>query len=443
MTGLLKRSRNRVRPLYARAAQPVLEGLEGRVLLYSATGDVWPNPSLVTYSFMPDGTNVGGVSSNLFATLNAYYPTATWENIFAKAAASWEEEANVNLSPVSDDGLPEGSGNYIQGSPNFGDIRIGAIPMPAGDLAYTLLSPPTSQGSVTGDIFFNSNVNWSSSTGYDLLTVALHEFGHAAGGLGESTVTSAVMYADYEGVRQALTTDDIQGIQSVYGARVAASDTSYTNATSIALNGAHQAVVTGVQIAGPGNTNWYSVVVPSGTSGTLSVTMQSSNLSLLEPSLTLYNSNPTGLAQVSTTSYGGTVTITLTGVSTGQLYYIRAGAATNGPGSGGAYGLSVNAGTGTMPAISPPNTVALGGTGMGGSFSEDMNTLGSPSRPPAAVFAPVVIPADNAHDASGKHSTSDVVRTVVVGQPHPLPIGRSRGQGTVGSPASTSRFLLP
>src|SRR5262245_5563101 len=73
-----------------RAVHPDLEGLEDRLLLYADLGDQWTYSSRITYSFMPDGTSVGGVPSALFQTLNAKYATATWENQIQQAAALWE-----------------------------------------------------------------------------------------------------------------------------------------------------------------------------------------------------------------------------------------------------------------------------------------------------------------------------------------------------------------
>jgi hypothetical protein len=89
-----------------------LEGLEDRFLLYSTTGNLWTKPIRITYSFMPDGTSIGGVPSNLQATLNAHFATADWQAQFAKAGAAWEKVANLNFSLVSDDGSALGvSGN--------------------------------------------------------------------------------------------------------------------------------------------------------------------------------------------------------------------------------------------------------------------------------------------------------------------------------------------
>jgi hypothetical protein len=67
------------------------------------------------------------------------------------------------------------------------------------------------------DIALNNNaaLSWGSS-GYDVLTVAAHEFGHAAG-LGHSNDSNALMYASYQGARSPLLgQDDINGIRALY-----------------------------------------------------------------------------------------------------------------------------------------------------------------------------------------------------------------------------------
>ena len=201
-----------------RLAQPILELLEPRLLLYSDLGDQWTYDSRITYSFMPDGTSVGGISSVLFQTLNAKYATATWEGQIEEAASLWETVSNANLALVSDGGEADGINGDQQDDPRFGDIRIGMVPLGTGVLAETFLPPPANGGTDAGDILFNSTINWQINSSYDLMTVAAHEFGHALG-LGESTVSTAVMYGTYNGVKQALTSDDISGIQSIYGTR--------------------------------------------------------------------------------------------------------------------------------------------------------------------------------------------------------------------------------
>ncbi len=53
----------------SRRARLELQPLESRVVLYSATGNAWPNPATITISFMPDGTDMGGVQSNMSASI--------------------------------------------------------------------------------------------------------------------------------------------------------------------------------------------------------------------------------------------------------------------------------------------------------------------------------------------------------------------------------------
>ena len=49
--------------------------------------------------------------------------------------------------------------------------------------------------------------------------------------------------------------------------------------------------MTGADITTAGQQDYYSLTIPSGTSGTMQVTMQSSGLSLLEPKLSIYNAS--------------------------------------------------------------------------------------------------------------------------------------------------------
>ena len=153
-----------------------------------------------------------------FRLLMPNIATATWENQIEQAASLWENATNANLALVSDGGEPVGTPGDQQDDPRFGDIRIGMIPLPSGVLAETFLPPPANGGTDAGDILFNSTVNWQINSNYDLMTVAAHEFGHSLG-LGESSVSTAVMYGTYNGIKQALTSDDIAGIQSIYGTR--------------------------------------------------------------------------------------------------------------------------------------------------------------------------------------------------------------------------------
>src|SRR3954465_15071167 len=80
-------------------SRPRLEYLESRLAPYSASGNAWPTPQLVTISFVPDGTPVSTsgsttLASNLFAKFNARFGSASaWQNLILKAAQTWAQQA--------------------------------------------------------------------------------------------------------------------------------------------------------------------------------------------------------------------------------------------------------------------------------------------------------------------------------------------------------------
>jgi len=366
-----------------RAVRPLLEGLEDRLLLYAALGDQWAFSSRITYSFMPDGTSIGGVPSALFQTLNANYATATWENQIEQAASLWESATNANLALVSDGGEPVGTSGDQQDDPRFGDIRIGAVPLPSGVLAETFLPPPANGGTDAGDIMLNSTINWQINSNYDLMTVAAHEFGHALG-LGESSVSTAVMYGTYNGIKQALASDDIAGVQSIYGTRQfdqfnsgGQRNSTFASAANINsyISSNAQIAISSLDITVAGRAEWFYVNVPSTTTGTMTVTVQSSNLSSLAPSLQVYSSS---LSLVGSTSapdtFGATIRVS-SSVASGQGYYIKVAAA-GGPAPIGGYGLLVNFGNQSQSPIPPPNTVVAAQPDQGGGTENDNMPVG-------------------------------------------------------------------
>ncbi|MGO9922667.1 MAG: matrixin family metalloprotease [Isosphaeraceae bacterium] len=381
-----------------RIVRPQIEGLESRLLLYSTLGDMWTYDSRITYSFMPDGTSVGGTPSALFKTMNANYPTATWQQQFEQAAALWEGATNVNLALVSDGGQAVGVSGDQQDDPRFGDIRIGAIPLASGVLAETFLPPPANGGTDAGDILFNSNLNWQINSTYDIMTVAAHEIGHALG-LGDSTVSTAVMYGTYNGIKQALTTDDISGIESIYGTRQfdQFNNGSQHNSTYLTATNLNSYITSTAQISLPGldittsnQSEWFTANVPSTTTGTMTVTAQSSNLSSLAPKLQVYNSSLGLVGQVSATTLGATISLTVSSVQSGQQYYFKVLQA-GGPGPIGGYGLLVNFGNQYQAPIQPPNTVVPQQPDQGGGVTNNALIQGIGAGTGAGVGAPGLI----------------------------------------------------
>ena len=336
---------------------PAVQRQEDRMQLYSTTGGKWTRPVRVTYSIVPDGTSIGGTPSNLWQTLNRL---PDWQEQIETAAAIWEAVANINLVQVPDNGAPIGCSGDQQGDPSFGDVRIGGMNQSLSQLGFAFLPPAYNGGTNAGDIFFNTAQSWQTNgTSYDLLTVAIHEFGHALG-MAHSQIVTACMCANYHGVDESLASDDVAGIQSIYGTPPpTGSNTSHNTALNITsyINGNGQIAMSNQAIVTNVDTNWYQLTVPASTTGNMVVTMQSSKLSSLIPKVTVYNGNLQGAVVATGSTYGATVSVTISGVTPGQTWYIKAMAAVSGAGNIGSYGLLVNFRSSPQAAIAPPYTV--------------------------------------------------------------------------------------
>ncbi len=429
------------KPSVKRSTRPMLENLEDRLLLYSTYGGTWTYGSRISYSFMPDGTSVGGTPTVLFQTLDAKFSQATWELQFQKAAAVWQAVANINLSQVSDNGAAEAINGDQQDDPRFGDIRIGMLNLGSGVLGETFLPPPANGGTAAGDMFLNSTASWQINTDYDLETVAIHEFGHALG-LGESQITTACMYANYNGIKQSLTSDDIAGIQSVWGAPQSdqfnsngLSNGTYKTAANITadIGSNGQIAIPSLRITSASQAEWFSVTVPSSTTGTMVVTEQSSNLSMLSPDLWVYTPStglPVPIGSVNSTAYGATVSYSVSGVQAGQSYLIREYGNSAGDSTGG-FGLEVNFGSASQAPIPPPNTLVLQQPNQGGGVDNaimqvskarapQVITIGNISEPGdvfsmSASSSPIAIPAavPSSTAVTTQVATTDLVTPVV------------------------------
>jgi hypothetical protein len=370
-------------------ARPAVESLESRLVLYNAPGDVWPNPQLITISFMPDGTNIGGVASNLQANLNKNL-AGRWQNIILQAAQTWAAQTNINFAVVSDNGAAQGSGVDEQGNPGFGDIRIGGYNFgPGGDIADTYLPPPIDNFDPAGDVMFNTAMPFNAGRTYDLMTVALHELGHSIG-LGDSTTSptnpAAVEWTSYNGIKTTLSADDINGAQHLYGGARApdaynsggASDGSIStaaNLNSLINQSSLTALVQNLDLNTIGRSEYFTFNAPSATTGTLKLNVQSSGLSLLSPNVTVYG--PNGQAVLASASglnqYGTTLSLTVSGVTANEQLYVKVQGADSTVFSTGNYAMTLNFGTGASPTVPLPNTTVPNGSplNLGGGEAEE------------------------------------------------------------------------
>lgn len=358
-----------------------VERLEDRVLLYAASGNAWPTKDLITISFMPDGTNLGGGKvSNLVATMNTKFGSAaTWQNQILKGAQFWAQQTDINFAVVSDNGTAAGSGTRQQGDTGFGDIRIGGYNFGTTVLAQAFMPPAANNYSIAGDMQINTATVFNIGSQYDLFTVALHEFGHSLG-LNHSTTTAATMYSAYNGVDTALNADDITGIKAIYSAGAARKNDTYditasngtTAAASVITSSINTTTKSGVinslNLATSSDLDFYKFVIPTGVAAgsTLKAKVVATGISLLDPKVEILNSAGTSVANAAVTNgYGATVTATYTNaaVVAGATFYVKVSSVDAiAAFKTGKYSLVLNMGTGADPAVTLTNSALANGT---------------------------------------------------------------------------------
>jgi hypothetical protein len=139
-------------------------------------------------------------------------------NAVVQAFSFWSTVTPLTFSEVAMSSNPDivirfVTGNHSDGSPFDG---------PGGTLAHAFYPPPNG-GDIAGDTHIDDAETWSVNippSGTDLVSVIAHEFGHALG-LAHSTVNNALMYPYYSGPHRYLHSDDVSGIQALYGAAAA------------------------------------------------------------------------------------------------------------------------------------------------------------------------------------------------------------------------------
>jgi len=351
----------------------VLEPLEDRALLSTGSGDYllsgakWPNPAHITYSIAPDGAPWDGGANNLNATFNANFGNGVWQREIARALATWEAVANINIVQVGETGSnPISTFGATQGDSRFGDIRFGGNNFNDPNTLAMSYSPPAPGGinTINGNVEINTAMPWHIGSDFDFYSVMLHETGLSLGLSEPAPGGNVVMDTAYGGVRSWLMPGDIAGIQAIYGARTPDAYQAQGRGTSLAsavdvtaqLGGALHATVGNVSLWTIGNAEYFSIVAPANGGNTLSVTASAAGISLLSPSVTVFNASGQQLAsQANASAWGNAVTAQVSGVVPGQRYYIKVSGATNDAFAVGAYQLQVSLPNGT-PTVAPPTS---------------------------------------------------------------------------------------
>jgi hypothetical protein len=205
---------------------PLNDDLEGGSGEFVWQGAKWNQPgglgSPVTLTYSYQNMFDGGLKMPNGQPL----PATLIRKSIEEALGLWASVAPLTFIEVEDDGL-----TYAQGSTQFGQIRFRHVyingpdpPPPALPVAKAQAYYPSGSGVLPGDVEFDHGDPWQEIGTLpqpDILGATIHELGHSLG-LAHTSVTTANMYwifTRYSGLGTgALHTDDIAGIQLVYGA---------------------------------------------------------------------------------------------------------------------------------------------------------------------------------------------------------------------------------
>ena len=132
-------------------------------------------------------------------------------DLIRRAFALWAEQTDLTFTEVTGNNADIVVG-WAVGDHGDGDPFDG----PGDVLAHASFPNPYDNSQVF--LHFDDEERWvdSESRNVDLLTVAAHEIGHTLG-LAHSDDVNALMFPSYSGPHRSLGSDDIAGVQSLYG----------------------------------------------------------------------------------------------------------------------------------------------------------------------------------------------------------------------------------
>jgi Matrixin len=328
-------------------ARPALcvEQLDDRALP-TTFGIPWADSSHLSLSFAPDGTATPYGPSTLSAAMPAGY-----QREVLRAFQTWAQYANIDIGLTADGGQALGATGAVQADARFGDVRIAAAPE-ASTLVASAAPFSFSGTTLSGDVVFNSSMPFrvgNVAATYDVFSAALHEAGHVYGldhsADSASAVTEAYAY------RTGLSAGDIAALRGLYGARVPdqfdanGSNNSMTSADALPSDAllANRLSATG-DLTTNADVDFYKFNVPLlvGLTG-VSVRLQAAGLSLLAPSLTIYDKYGRVVATAkSTDPTNNDLSLRFTPGLFGGTYYVKVDGATSDEFAMGGYRLAVD-----------------------------------------------------------------------------------------------------
>ncbi|OQZ00994.1 MAG: hypothetical protein B6D36_14490 [Planctomycetes bacterium UTPLA1] len=229
-------------------------------------------PLTITYSFMPDGTQIntsyGNGPSDLFARMNGSFPggMTAFKAEFAQAMNRWSELTNITYVEVADDGQVWGALGQLNAR---GDVRIGMIPLgtPLAVNHYPQFG---------GDMVFDSNdmATFANSVNdfRSLRNTIMHEHGHGLGlkhnmPTDNTKLMEPYLNTNFDGPQD----DDIRGAQFIYGDWAEYNDepanNEFINGTlrSVATHGVITHVLEDLALERDNASDWYGFGADPGT----------------------------------------------------------------------------------------------------------------------------------------------------------------------------------
>ena len=332
------KSRRRQKKLFS------TESLESRQLL---TAVPWENPSQLTSSIVPDGTDVVGQSSTFYQSFSYLGTPAALNRTIAEVFQAWTRSTNVNIGFVPDGGQPIGSAGKTQGDPRFGDVRIAAVSMSQEVYAFAVPHSGGIAGTWAGDIIVNSTFH--PPTMRQFKSVLMHEVGHVFG-LDHSTDPLSPMFLHNSPNNSLVpTAGDIANLQKLHGVRTDLLEQKKLNDTisnatpvrSSSFDGSAPLLNYG-DISSPTDLDYYNINALSTYTGPVTVRLRVHGLSMFQGSLSITDRKGNVLTTGTAASFGQDVVLRLNVTAQQELYIRVNSAAPTGTFNVGRYALLVS-----------------------------------------------------------------------------------------------------
>lgn len=306
-----------------RAARPratrklAAEALECRQLL-DGDGLLPVTDAALTVSFVPDGTDIAGESSQLYSRFRAIADDSVWQESIVQALQTWAIHVDGDIGVVPDSGDPFGVEGSTTNDPRFGDVRIGARPLADNVAAVSIPMTQVLGGSWGGDIVFNSEFDFQTAD--DILAVAMHEAGNVFG-LPDSDDPNSPLYSGAIPAELTPTATDVEAIQSIHdlrdadlnerprGPHPARTNDTFRLATHVesvvfqGLDGGAPSVIHG-DISESDDVDFFRVVVPKTYVGPLAIQVRTQTFSSLRPIVEVYDFDQQLITAAAKTEFG-------------------------------------------------------------------------------------------------------------------------------------------